>query len=103
MAHLGLIGGLGVSAAVHYYQHIAAAWAARGVVPGLTMAHADLPTSSALARADRIDDLASYLAGYVAELADKPGHDDGNSSYMIGIRSNLPPTSAMTKPRRRRP
>jgi aspartate racemase len=33
------------------------------------MAHADLATASALAQAGRIDDLASYLAGFAAELA----------------------------------
>jgi aspartate racemase len=69
MAHLGLIGGLGVGAAVHYYQHITAACAGRGIVPRLTMAHADLPTTAALVQAGRIDDLASYLAGFAAELA----------------------------------
>jgi aspartate racemase len=69
MAHLGLIGGLGVGAAVYYYQRISAACAGRGIVPHLTMAHADLPTTSALVQAGRIDDLASYLAGFAAELA----------------------------------
>jgi aspartate racemase len=69
MAHFGLIGGLGVGAAVHYYQRVTAAYAARGFVPRLTMAHADLPTTSALAQAGRIDDLADYLAGFAAELA----------------------------------
>jgi len=69
MAHFGLIGGLGVGAAVHYYQQVTAACAARGIVPRLTMAHADLPTVSALVQAGRIDDLAGYLAGFAAELA----------------------------------
>jgi aspartate racemase len=69
MAHLGLIGGLGVGAAVIYYRSITAACAERGVVPRLTMAHADLPTVSALVQAGRIDDLAGYLAGFVKELA----------------------------------
>jgi aspartate racemase len=69
MAHLGLIGGLGVGAAVFYYRRITAACAERGIVPRLTMAHADLPTVSALVQAGRIDDLASYLAGFAAQLA----------------------------------
>jgi aspartate racemase len=69
MAHFGLIGGLGVGAAVYYYQRITAACAARGIVPRLTMVHADLPTTSALVQAGRIDDLAGYLAGFAAELA----------------------------------
>jgi aspartate racemase len=69
MAHVGMIGGLGVGAAVYYYQHIASACAAQGVVPRLTMAHADLPTVSALVQAGRIDGLAGYLAGFAGELA----------------------------------
>jgi aspartate racemase len=69
MAHFGLIGGLGVGAAVHYYRYVTAACAARGVVPRLTMAHADLPTTSALVQTGRIDDLAGYLAVFAAELA----------------------------------
>jgi aspartate racemase len=69
MAHFGLIGGLGVGAAVHYYRHVTAACAARGVVPRLTMAHADLPAVTALVQAGRIDDLAGYLAGFAGELA----------------------------------
>jgi hypothetical protein len=47
MAHLGLTGGLGVGAAVYYYQRITAACPDRGVVPRLTMAHADMPTGLA--------------------------------------------------------
>jgi aspartate racemase len=69
MAHLGLIGGLGVGAAVIYYQRIAAACAGRAAVPRLTIAHADAPTALALVQAGRIGDLAGYLAGFVAELA----------------------------------
>ena len=69
MAHLGLIGGLGVGAAVFYYRCITAACADRGIVPRLTMAHADLPTAVAFVEAGRIDELASYHAGLVAELA----------------------------------
>src|SRR5262245_61189960 len=69
MAHLGLIGGLGVGAAVFYYRRITAACADSGIVPRLTMAHADMPTALAFVQAGRIDDLAGYLAGLVAELA----------------------------------
>jgi aspartate racemase len=69
MAHLGLIGGLGVGAAVYYYQRITAACADKGVVPRLTMVHADAPTVLAFVQAGRIEDLAGHLAGLVAELA----------------------------------
>jgi len=67
--HFGLIGGLGVGATVLYYQGIAAAWAGRGIVPRLTIAHAHAPAALALVQAGRVADLATYLAGFVRELA----------------------------------
>jgi aspartate racemase len=66
--HVGLVGGLGVGAAVIYYRAIAAGIADRGTVPRITIAHADAPTSLAHVTAGRIDELAEYLAGFVAEL-----------------------------------
>lgn len=67
--HCGLVGGLGVGATVLYYQAIAAACAERNVIPRLTMANAHAPTALALVQAGRIEDLATYLAGFVGELA----------------------------------
>lgn len=67
--HFGLIGGLGVGATVHYYQAIADACAARGILPRMTIAHADAPTALAHVEAGRIDGLADYLAGFVNEVA----------------------------------
>jgi aspartate racemase len=67
--HFGLVGGLGVGATVLYYQGIAAACAERNIVPRLTMANAHAPTALALVQAGRIEDLATYLAGFVGELA----------------------------------
>ena len=67
--HFGLVGGLGVGATVLYYQGIAAACAERSVVPRLTMAHANAPTALALVQAGQIEGLATYLAGFVRELA----------------------------------
>jgi aspartate racemase len=66
--HVGLIGGLGVGAAVIYYRAIAAGLADRGVVPRITIVHAHAPTALAHVTAGRIDELAEYLAGFVAEL-----------------------------------
>ena len=66
--HVGLIGGLGVGAAVIYYRAIAAGCAERGTVPRITIVHADAPTTLAHVAAGRIDDLADYLADFVAEL-----------------------------------
>lgn len=67
--HLGLVGGLGVGATVLYYQAIAGACADRGIVPRLTMANAHAPTALAHVQAGRIEGLATYLAGFVRELA----------------------------------
>lgn len=66
--HLGLIGGLGVGAAVIYYRALVAGCAERGLVPRMTIAHAHSPIALAYAGAGRIDDLGDYLAGFVREL-----------------------------------
>jgi aspartate racemase len=66
--HVGLIGGLGVGAAVIYYRAIAAALADRGTAPRITIVHAHAPTVLAHVAAGRIDELGDYLAGFVAEL-----------------------------------
>ena len=67
--HFGLIGGLGVGATVNYYEAITAACAARGMVPRITIAHANAPTALAHVTAGRINGIADYLAGFVGELA----------------------------------
>jgi aspartate racemase len=67
-ATIGLIGGLGVGAAVHYYRELAKAHAARGRVMNLVMVHADMDrVRSAVAAGDK-PGLASYLAGLIARL-----------------------------------
>jgi aspartate racemase len=66
--HFGLVGGLGVGATVIYYEAIAAACAARNIVPRLTMANAHAPIALAHVTAGRIEGLATYLAGFVREL-----------------------------------
>jgi aspartate racemase len=57
-----------VGAAVIYYRAIAAGLADRGVVPRVTLVHAHAPTALAHVASGRIDELAEYLAGFVAEL-----------------------------------
>jgi aspartate racemase len=68
--HVGLVGGLGVGAAVMYYRAIAGGCADRGIVPRITIAHAHAPTALAHVAAGRIDELADYLAGFIGELRD---------------------------------
>ena len=67
--HFGLVGGLGVGATVLYYQGIAAACAERNIAPRLAMAHAHAPTALACVQSGRMEDLATYLADFVQELA----------------------------------
>jgi aspartate racemase len=69
MACVGIVGGLGVGATVHYYEKIAAACTARGIVPDLLFNHADANTGQVFIRAGRLDRLGDYLAPYIDQLA----------------------------------
>jgi aspartate racemase len=69
MACVGLIGGLGVGATVHYYEKIAAACKARGVSPDLVIIHADVDHGQGLVRAGKLDELADYLATFIERMA----------------------------------
>jgi len=68
MAAVGIVGGLGVGATVDYYARIAAACRARGVVPDLTIVHADVDRGQGYVREGRLDELAAYLAGFIDRL-----------------------------------
>ena len=69
MTCIGIVGGLGVGATIHYYEKIAAACTARGIVPDLLFNHADANTGQAFVRAGRLDQLGDYLARYIDQLA----------------------------------
>jgi aspartate racemase len=66
---VGIVGGLGVGATVHYYEQIAAACKARGVVPDLVIAHADVEHGQSLIRRGALGELARYLAGFIERLS----------------------------------
>ena len=68
--HVGLVGGLGVGAAVIYYRAITGGCADRGMVPRITIAHAHAPTALEHVGAGQVHELADYLAGFVGELRD---------------------------------
>jgi aspartate racemase len=68
MACVGIVGGLGVGATVHYYERITAACKARGVAPDLVIVHADVDYGQGLVRAGQLDELAGYLAGFIERL-----------------------------------
>lgn len=69
MASVGIVGGLGVGATVHYYEKITALCKARGVVPDLAIVHADVDYGQGLVRAGKLEALADYLAGFIERLA----------------------------------
>ena len=66
---LGLIGGLGVGATIHYYKALTAAHQARGRLARLRIAHADVERVLDDVGAGRLDDLARYLASLIGQLA----------------------------------
>ena len=67
---LGLIGGLGVGATVHYYRELIAAHERQGRVPRLLMAHADIKRVYEILGATKdLDGLARYLGSFVESLA----------------------------------
>jgi aspartate racemase len=69
MACVGIVGGLGVGATVHYYENIARACKARGVVPDLVIIHADVDHGQSLVRTGKLETLARYLASFIDRLA----------------------------------
>ena len=66
---LGLIGGLGPGATVHYYRGLLAAHAAQGRVAHMLIAHADVDHGRPLAEAGKLDELARYLNGFIDSTA----------------------------------
>ena len=69
MGCVGIVGGLGVGATVHYYEKITAACAARGIVPAVVINHADANTGQVFVREGRLDRLGDYLVPYIEQLA----------------------------------
>jgi aspartate racemase len=65
---LGLLGGLGVGAAVHYYKALAAAGQARGQALDLVMAHARTQPVFEYVEARDRDGLAAYLNDLILRL-----------------------------------
>lgn len=65
---IGLIGGLGVGSAVHYYRELAQAHAARGLAMNLVMVHAHMDHVRGAVEAGDKAGLASYLASLIGRL-----------------------------------
>ncbi len=66
---LGLVGGLGVGAAVYYYEQLAKAHAALDVPMRLLMAHADMARAVRHVRAGETGSLAEYFAELIGRMA----------------------------------
>jgi aspartate racemase len=65
---LGLIGGLGPAATVHYYRELVAAHEKAARIPRLLIAHADVHRVYTAVTAKDFNGLARYLAGFVTQL-----------------------------------
>lgn len=65
---LGLLGGLGPGATVHYYRGLLAAHAAAGRVARMLIAHVDVDRARGFVEKNDRKGLARYLARFVAEL-----------------------------------
>ena len=66
---IGLVGGLGVGAAIYYYEKLAAAFVDRDVQPGLVMSHADIGRAYAMVQQGEMSALAAYLNQHLSGLA----------------------------------
>ena len=65
---LGLVGGLGVGAAVHYYVNLAKAHHARDRTLDMVMVHAEPPRVMEFVEAGDREGLAKYLNGYIQRM-----------------------------------
>ena len=65
---VGLLGGVGVGAAAHYYRELAKASEARGVELDLVMVHAETPRVLEYVGAGDREGLAGYLNGFFTRM-----------------------------------
>ena len=65
---LGLVGGLGVGATVHYYQKLARAHEEQGRALDIVIAHAETSRVFEYVQASERDGLAEYLVGFISRL-----------------------------------
>ena len=67
---IGMVGGLGVGAAIFYYEKLSAAFLERNAEPGLVISHADIGRAYTMVQEDKLDALAAYLNQHLRMLAD---------------------------------
>jgi len=85
MACVGMVGGLGVGATVHYYEKITAACKARGVIPDLVIVHADVDRGQGFVREGKLDALADYLASFI----DRLGAADAKAAVLPAVTPHI--------------
>jgi aspartate racemase len=66
--YLGLVGGLGPGATVHYYRELVAAHERQGRSLRILIAHADIERVYAAVNANDFEGLARYFAGMIADM-----------------------------------
>ena len=66
---IGLIGGLGPGATIHYYERLTREFVAWGVTPRLLISHADMKFVLERVGAGALDELADYFTEHVESLA----------------------------------
>lgn len=65
---LGLVGGLGVGATVHYYERLAQAHEAQGYALDIIISHSEMSQVFEYVQSNDRDGLAEYLAGYIHRM-----------------------------------
>ena len=65
---LGLVGGLGVGATIHYYEHLARGCEKLGFALDIVITHAQTPQVFAYVEAKDHSGLAEYLNGYIRRM-----------------------------------
>jgi aspartate racemase len=75
---LGLVGGLGIGATVHYYQQLATAHERRGRSLDIVITHADIARVREYVEASDRDGLADYLLGFIRRM-----HEAGADSAAV--------------------
>ena len=75
---LGLVGGLGVGATVHYYQQLARAHEQRGRTLDIVITHAEIARVGQYVEANDRNGLAEYLLGFIGRM-----HEAGAESAAV--------------------
>jgi aspartate racemase len=77
---VGLVGGLGVGATIHYYERLAKALAGQAATPSLLISHANLTHVLGLIGRNEPDALADYLMAGRQHLPRHETQPDFNSA-----------------------